>query len=47
MKHIFKRIAALSAASLISVSALTACAEEVMLLDFIDQTGGSATFGGF
>ena len=47
MKNIFKKAAALAVAGLISVSALTACAQEVTLLDFIEADTGKTDFDGY
>ncbi len=47
MKNIFKKAAALAVAGLISVSALTACAQEVTLLDFIEADTGKTDMDGY
>lgn len=47
MKNIFKKAAALAVAGIMSVSALTACAQEVTLLDFIEADTGKTDFYGY
>ncbi len=47
MKNWFKRAAAITAAGIMSVSALTACGETVTLLDFIDSNSGKTDLDGY
>ncbi len=47
MKKFIKRTAALIAAGIMSVSALSACGEKVTLMDFIEQTDGKTNLGGY
>lgn len=47
MKNTLKRLFAIALVAIMSVTAMTACAEEVTLLEFIDPDAGSRTFGGY
>ena len=47
MKNTLKRLLAIALIAVISATTMTACAEKVTLLEFIDANADAVTFGGF